>query len=106
MFFGTRDRLVRGRVVALEGELLVIEYETPEERFLAPSAETVVLRAGTAPIGTAAIDPAMSSPGGWHGKGLLLRLALRRTGGWTIGEELTLEWGGEARLTVKVSEPA
>jgi Ca-activated chloride channel family protein len=106
MLFGATGRLVRGRVVALEGDLIVIEYETPGDRFFAPSAETVVVRAGRAPVDTAVIDPALSSPGGWHGNGLVLRLALRRAAGWTIGEELTLEWGGEARWTILVGEPA
>jgi len=105
LLFRPAQGVLRGRIVRLDGELIVIEYETPSDAFFAPSANVVVIREGVV-IGEADLDMALSSPGGSHGKGLLLRLALRREGGWTHGEELILSWGGDVEMAITVSEPS
>src|SRR5262249_20060712 len=72
-----------GRVIHREGDLIVIEYETPSDGFMCPHGAVAVVDAhGQTEV--ALTDPLQSSPPGPHKKGVLLRLALRRPDGWTM----------------------
>jgi Ca-activated chloride channel family protein len=97
--------VVPGRVVAIEDELLIIEYESPAENFETPTNQ-VMLFAGDEAIDLAVVVRRQSSPGKRHGKGLILRLAVRRKGGWSAGEHLTLRWEGDVEISITVSVEA
>lgn len=85
----TRRIGIRSRVLAVEGNRLVVELETPAEGFLWPDGEVDVTSDGN-DIGTGTIDPPSSSPRGPHAKGLLLRLAIVGSSQWTcrVGDEV------------------
>jgi len=90
--------IVRGRVIHREGDVIVIEYETPVDGFMCPHGAVAVMDAhGQTEV--ALTDPLQSSPPGPHKKGVLLRLALRRPDGWTMTGTVTVTWnanGGAA----------
>jgi Ca-activated chloride channel family protein len=85
------------RVLAVEGNLLVVEIEAPLDGFLCPSGRVVVM-AGEQVIGAGTIDPVQSSPRGPHAKGLLLRVAILGTASWLCqaGDEVTVIGGTSA----------
>jgi Ca-activated chloride channel family protein len=93
------------RVLAIEGELLVIEYESPHDGFVGPDGEIKVMVAGQA-LGSCRVDSARSSPRGPHAKGLLLRLAVRRPSGWSAGDLVALTWGDEVVVVFTIEPPA
>jgi Ca-activated chloride channel family protein len=101
----SRGRHVLARVLAVQGELLVLEFESPEGGFLVPDGEVAASIFGR-PIGPVSIDPAQSSPRGPHAQGLLLRLAVRRTAGWPVGGAYTLEWGNGVTLEFTLGDRA
>ena len=92
-FFTTRLS-IRTRVLAVEGNLLVLELETPSDGFVWPEGLVEVEREGQQ-LGVGAIDPGQSSPQGPHPKGLLLRLAVLGPLSWTcrIGDEVWITGG-------------
>jgi Ca-activated chloride channel family protein len=81
----------RARVLAVHGSVLIVEYESPSDGFLAPWGVVEVTLRGKA-LGKGTVDAALSSPPGPHAKRLVLRLAIRRTWGWgcDVGDEITL----------------
>jgi Ca-activated chloride channel homolog len=84
---------LRGRVIHAEGDLIVVEYETPADGFMGPQGEILVTdEKGRSEVATT--DPAQSSPPGPHAKGVLLRVALRRIEGLalTMGAAVTLSF--------------
>ena len=92
-FFTTRLG-IRTCVLAVEGNLLVLELETPSDGFVWPEGLVEVEREGQQ-LGVGAIDPGQSSPQGPHPKGLLLRLAVLGPLSWTcrIGDEVWITGG-------------
>jgi Ca-activated chloride channel family protein len=92
--FVTTRLSVRAHVLAVEGNLLVLELETPSDGFVWPEGLVEVEREGQQ-LGTGAIDPGQSSPRGPHPKGLLLRLAIVGKSNWTcrIGDEVWIAGG-------------
>jgi Ca-activated chloride channel family protein len=85
---------VRTRVLAVEGNLLVVEFETPSDGFVWPDGEVEVSRDGNE-LGTGVIDSHRSSPRGPHAKGLVLRLAISGSSNWTcrVGDEVWITGG-------------
>jgi hypothetical protein len=88
---------VLARVLAVEGKLLVIEFETPSDGFLRPDGEVEVTRDGQE-LGAGTIDPDRSSPRGPHAKGLLLRVVILGSSNWTcrVLDEVTITGGTTA----------
>jgi len=91
--FATRIS-VRARVLAVEGSLLVVEFETASDGFLWPEGLVEVAREGHH-LGIGATDSGQSSPQGPHPKGLLLRLAVIAPSSWTcrVGDEVWITGG-------------
>ena len=73
----TLDKLMQGVVVRIEGDQLVIEFDSPGEGFLMPGAEDEVH------VGMikARLDETRSTRPGPHKKGVRLRLVLRTRDG-------------------------
>ena len=92
-----RASVIHARVLAVEGQLLIVEYESPFDAFLAPNGEVVVICEGR-PVGEGTIDHQQSSPRGPHARGLLLRLAIVGSSSWTsrVGDEVTIAGGAIA----------
>jgi hypothetical protein len=90
-------RGIKARVLAVEGDRLVVEYEAPSQGFLGPEGKIAVMMDGR-DVATGTIDPASSSPRGPHAKGLLLRLAIVGDSSWTcrVGDEITIVEGALA----------
>jgi Ca-activated chloride channel family protein len=98
-------RFVSARVLAVQGELIVLELESPEDGFLVPDGEVVAAIFGR-PIGRCSVDPTESSPRGPHAKGLLLRIAVRRANGWVVRGDLTLAWENGLVLVFELGDRA
>jgi hypothetical protein len=104
-WIGSAFSRLRGRVLRVDGELLVIEYASPEDGFLGPEASSFELSGTPEVSGT--LDAGASSPRGPHSKGLLLRVAVRRsTGRWSAGDQVILVWRGRVEHAVEVEIPA
>jgi Ca-activated chloride channel homolog len=97
--------IVNARILAIEDDLLVIEYESPEDGFLGPDGQVEVAIDGRS-VAPGSVDPNRSGPRGPHAKGLLLRLAVRRPLGWSVGDEVTLTWGNGFTVTIVLETPA
>jgi hypothetical protein len=96
------------RVVRVEGDLLVVDFECPRDGFLLPPAgEAVEVQLDGWTIALAAVDDRISTRPGPHQRGLTLRLGLRyeRGAAWLEGP-LGLRWespdGTEHVLAVEV----
>ena len=85
------------RVLTVEGNLLVLELETPSDGFVWPEGLIEVVHEGQQ-LGFGVIDPGRSSPQGPHAKGLLLRLMVLGPASWTcrVGDEVTITGGATA----------
>jgi Ca-activated chloride channel homolog len=90
------SRLVRiaAHVLAVEGGVLVVEFETPSDGFTWPEG-TVEVQQGNHSVGKGKIDAQRSSPQGGHAMGLILRLTLVCTADWrlSIGDEVSIVLG-------------
>jgi len=77
------------RVIAVEGFVLIVEFEAPEDGYVLRSGHVLVSHdpASRQPVSLdrGTVDPAKSSPRGPHAKGLVLRLAIVGTSAWTYG---------------------
>jgi len=107
---GSGQTALQGRVLLVEGNLLVIEYESPEDGFFGPEPSRFETSGTPRVIG--ALDVNRSSPRGPHARGLLLRIAVRRaTGKWSAGDRVVLRWASgtmsviERILEVVIPEP-
>ncbi|MHC4588851.1 MAG: VIT domain-containing protein [Planctomycetota bacterium] len=104
--FSVRDRLresigplpppvtVDGRVVRVEDDLLVVEFEAPEDGTMLPAdGDEAVAYTADGDIVRGVVDGDVSTRPGPHDAGLTLRLGLRRKGGaaWP-GELLRARW--------------
>jgi len=80
---------VQARVLSVEGNILVIEFETPSDGFSWPAGAVGVTQDGS-DVGKGTIDGQRSSPQGPHAKGLLLRLTIIGTADWrcNIGDDV------------------
>ena len=85
------------RVLTVEGNLLVLELETPSDGFVWPEGLIEVVHEGQQ-LGFGVIDPGRSSPQGPHAKGLLLRLMVLGPASWTCraGDEVRITGGATA----------
>lgn len=96
------------RVIRLEKNLLVVEFEVPESGIVLPAAgDAVTVRFRTGQEVEANVDGSLSTRPGSHPGGLTLRLGLRLPEGfqWLSGRAV-LEWsggGGVFCLEVEVS---
>jgi Ca-activated chloride channel family protein len=91
------ESAIRVRVLAVEGNLLVVEYESPSDGFIGLSGDVLVTQHDR-PLGSGTIDLGRSSPRGPHAEGLLLRLAVVGDSDFTcrVGDELLIIGGSAA----------
>ena len=90
------------RVLRVEGDLLVVEFEAPWEKFLLPGqGDAILVRLGDGRTTLALVDEAAGTRRGPHASGLTLRLAVRLTAGypWPAGPAL-LSWEVNGRDVV------
>ncbi len=92
-------------VLAVEGDLLIIEYASPDAGFMSPVRQVEVSIDGGASE-TCALDFSRSTHAGPHAQGLLLRLGIRRPSGWRPGDTIELSWGDHWSITLTVGPPA
>ena len=93
---GARSVLLafRARVVAVTGNVLVVELETLSDGFLRPDGQ-VQVAIDVDEVVTGIVDPSASSPRGPHAKGLLLRVAIVGSSDWAclVGDEVAIIGG-------------
>ena len=82
---------IAARVLAVQGDILIVELETPSDDFMAPSGELYVRREGEWMFAGTIVGESSSSRGP-HAKGLLLRLAIRGASSWacSVGDDVTI----------------
>jgi len=86
---------LKARVTRCDGDLLVIELESPADGFMLPGdKDTVRVLLDDESVIEARVDAGLATRSGPHARGLTLRLALRapRGLGWPRGTIRGLEW--------------
>ena len=78
---------INARTVSRSGNVIVVEFETPHDRFQLPTADQSVFITLRGERLEATVDEERSSHPGPHDQGLVVRLALRLSGatGWPTG---------------------
>jgi hypothetical protein len=84
---------IAATVIRVDGATLVLEFETPYDGFTLPEG-ALDIRRGPVTIGVADVIAEESSPRGPHGRGLILRLALRlrHDRPWPAGAVAKVHW--------------
>jgi hypothetical protein len=98
---------IAARFIRLDGELLIIEFETPHDEFDLPGPDATITVSGLVDVWRASIDPERSTRPGTYDAGRTVRLALRQAAdaGWPSGE-IQLNWHPDVcRMTVHVTIP-
>src|SRR5262249_23068858 len=100
-----RPPTVDCRVLRVDGPLVVLELEVRIDGFTIEEG-TILVMSSTGPIG-AELVPGESSPLGSHGKGLVVRVALRRVdgGAWPHGDTCFAHWKAERLVELHFELP-
>ena len=78
-----------GRVVRLEGDLLIVEFESPDDGILLPpDGEEIFVYTADANAVYGVVDDTVSTRPGPHARGLTLRLGLRSADGATWPDDV------------------
>jgi Ca-activated chloride channel family protein len=96
---------IEARVTCREGDLLVLEFESPADGFLLPGdRDTVRVVLDDRSVIETRVDAGLSTRTGPHARGLTLRLALRTAGGetWPSAPIVAITWNQE-RLAVHIT---